>query len=142
VVGGGRATAGEAQARFDVRPQAIMLAAPEPFVGLGAGVARWGRFRTALGVNATGGLWDGAAAGRVELWAGYHLNPVRTSGWGAYGGAGGAFAARDGDVRGFLTVFLGAEHRPARARGWFLELGVGGGPRVVLGYRVRHGGGI
>jgi len=136
----GRVAAVDAQARVDVRALATVTAAPETFAGVGAGVARWGRFRTGFGANATVGLRDGHAAARGELWAGYHLNPLRARGWSAYGGAGGALVAGGSDAQGYLTVFLGAERHPAAPRGWFIEVGVGGGPRAVVGYRVSRRG--
>ena len=125
-----------AQVRTDWRPLSVVLAAPDPFVGVGVGYTRWGRFRMGVGGGTAVGVRDGRVAGRAEVWAGYHVNPQRSRGWAPYAGAGGAFIAGGGDPAGYLTVFVGAESRPAAARGWFAEVGVGGGPRLAVGYRI------
>jgi len=126
----------EAQVRTDRRPLAAVLAAPDPFLGLGVGVSRWGRFGVGGGGSVAGGVRGDRAAGRAEAWVGYHLSPARSRGWGPYAGVGGAFLAGGGDPAGYLVVFVGAESRPAAGRGWFAEVGVGGGPRFVVGYRI------
>jgi hypothetical protein len=105
------------------------------FAGVGGGAARWGRFRGGVGANVVVGVSEDAGALRAELWAGYHLDPGGTRGPGPYAGVGAALAAARGGAGGFLVVFVGVESRPAGGRGWFVEAGVGGGPRVVLGYR-------
>ncbi|MBI3983048.1 MAG: hypothetical protein HY337_09060 [Gemmatimonadetes bacterium] len=131
----------EAQGRSDWRVLAAGVVAPEMFAGVGAGGVGWGRFRGGVGANGVIGLRDGAPAVRAELWAGYHLDPARGRGPALYGGAGAALVANGAsggvsrDVAGFLTVFVGLDSRPAARHGWFLEAGVGGGGRVVVGYR-------
>jgi hypothetical protein len=122
----------------------MVLAAPEPFAGAGVSLSTWGRFRVGAGGALAAGVRDRGAAARAELWAGYHLNPVRSRGWVPYAGGGAALVVGGGDPQGYLLVFLGIESRPAAPRGWFAEVGVGGGPRVALGYRIsrppREGG--
>ncbi len=103
--------------------------------GVGVAVRPGGRLRFA--VNGVVGSESGAAAGRVEAVAVFHLNPFRQTGWAAYGGGGAAVRFRQPGTSGFLLVMLGAESRPARRLGWFVEVGAGGGVRLATGLRVR-----
>ncbi|HXV85785.1 MAG TPA: hypothetical protein VD793_03750, partial [Gemmatimonadales bacterium] len=123
------------QARLDLRPIAMGLLAPAPFVGAGVSVVSWGRFRVGGGGAVASGVRSGRPAVRAEAWAGYHLDPVRLRGWAPYAGAGGAVVAGGGDAAGYIMVLVGLERRPGGGRGWFAEAGLGGGPRVALGYR-------
>ena len=92
--------------------------------------------RTRVSAALGGGLSDGDAAWRGELLGHFMLAPRRRVGLAPY--AAGGLAVVGGPVeRGYLVLTLGVESRPGTRSGWFLELGVGGGPRVVAGWRRR-----
>lgn len=136
----------------------IALAAAEP---AGAQVTReWGAQVTAasgrpafLGGGASWGWRPGVrdrlllhgALGAAEhqpalrLEATWHLllSPRTERGLGAYigGGLAGQFAETG---HGWLILTGGIEQNPGAKGGWVLELGVGGGIRVALGYRWRR----
>ena len=92
--------------------------------------------RTRLSAAAGVGLSSGDAAFRGEVLAHFLLSPTQGVGPGFY--FAGGLAAVEGPVsRGYLVLTLGLEDRPAAASGWGVEVGVGGGVRVMLGYRWR-----
>ena len=92
--------------------------------------------RTRVSAAAGAGVSSGDAAFRGELLGHFLLNPSQREGAGLY--FAGGVAAVDGPVdRGYLVLTVGLEGRPAAASGWGVELGVGGGVRVMLGYRWR-----
>lgn len=136
VAPGGRASG---QTVGDVQVFALAAIAEDVLAAGGVGVAvrpgEGGRLRFA--VDGVVGWESGAAAGRVEAVAFFHLNPFRRTGWAAYGGGGAAVRFRQPGTSGFLLVVVGVESRPARRTGWFVELGVGGGVRLATGLRVR-----
>jgi hypothetical protein len=72
------------------------------------------------------------------LWQ-FRFEPSATKGVGLYLGAGLAAQTAE-STHGWIVATLGFESRPAAAEGWILEAGVGGGFRLVLGYRWRKGG--
>jgi hypothetical protein len=132
-----------AQGRSEWRLQGAALVAPEVFVGAGPGVAGWSALGAGAGASALLGARGGEPAFRAELWAGYHLAPGRSRGPTFYGALGAAVELRGGgarsphdDVAGYFVAFAGLDARAAAGSGWFVEAGVGGGARVVLGYRV------
>jgi len=93
-----------------------------------------GRTRLSAGLGA--GTSDGSAAGRGELLAHFLLSPeeLRRPGFYLAGGIAGVAGTVD---RGFLVLTAGLEARPRSRSGWAVELGVGGGARLALGYRWR-----
>ena len=92
-----------------------------------------GRARFSLG--ATGGVQDEHAALRAEATGQFLLNPGSRS-RGFY--AGGGLAGVVGRVENaYLLLILGMESRPGGGSGWVVETGVGGGFRVLVGYRWR-----
>jgi hypothetical protein len=92
--------------------------------------------RTRLSASAGAGLSSGDLAFRGEVLGHFLLSPNQREGPGFY--FAGGLAAVEGPVgRGYLVLTLGLEDRPAAPAGWGVEVGVGGGVRVMLGYRWR-----
>ncbi|MEO8090428.1 MAG: hypothetical protein ABI703_09040 [Gemmatimonadales bacterium] len=92
--------------------------------------------RTRLSVAAGVGTSSGEAAFRGELLGHFLLSPNKKDGPGFY--FAGGVAAVEGPVdQGYLVFAAGLEDRPGAASGWGVELGVGGGVRVLLAYRWR-----
>ena len=92
--------------------------------------------RTRISASAGAGVSSGELAFRGELLGHFLLSPNQRHGPGFY--LAGGLAAVDGPVdRGYLVLTVGLEDRPAAASGWGIEVGVGGGVRVMVGYRWR-----
>jgi hypothetical protein len=92
--------------------------------------------RTRLSAAAGAGLSSGDLAFRGEVLGHFLLSPSRREGPGVY--FAGGVAGVEGPVdRGYLVLTVGLEDSPAAASGWGVEVGVGGGVRVMLGYRWR-----
>lgn len=93
--------------------------------------------RVRIALTAGAGVADGDAAGRGELLGHFLLNPAGRRGAGVY--AGGGIAGVVGPVDdGYLVLLVGVEARPGARSGWAVELGVGGGVRIAIGYRWRR----
>jgi hypothetical protein len=125
-----------AQVRHELGVQGI-AAFSDPAVIVAGGYAAWrpsGRTR----ISGTGGVGvsDGGFAWRVEALGHFLVSPDEVSRPGFYL-AGGVAATGGPATRGYLVAALGLEQRPGRKEGWALEMGVGGGFRVGLGYRWR-----
>jgi hypothetical protein len=73
---------------------------------------------------------------RGELLGHFVLSPNKLAGAGFYVAGGVAVIAGPVD-RGYLVLTLGLEDRPGSPTGWMVELGLGGGARLALGYRWR-----
>jgi hypothetical protein len=92
--------------------------------------------RTRFSAAAGAGLSSGDLAFRGEVLGHFLLSPNQRKGPGFY--LAGGVAGIEGPVdRGYLVLTVGLEDRPAAASGWAVEVGVGGGVRVMLGYRWR-----
>jgi hypothetical protein len=92
--------------------------------------------RTRLSAAAGAGVSSGDFAFRGELLGHFLLSPHQQHGPGFY--VAGGLAAVNGPVdRGYLVLTMGLEDRPAAASGWGVEVGVGGGVRMMVGYRWR-----
>lgn len=92
--------------------------------------------RTRISAAAGVGVSSGDLAFRGELLGHFLLSPSQRRGPGFY--FAGGLAAVEGPVaRGYLVLAAGLEDRPAGDSGWGVEIGVGGGVRVMLGYRWR-----
>jgi hypothetical protein len=101
--------------------------------GLNLGLRPGGRTRFA--VNATPGMAEDELAFRGEGTAHFLLNPSSLKhGFYAGGGIAGITGAVD---EGYLVLVIGVESKPGGGAGWVLETGIGGGVRVLLGYRWR-----
>lgn len=93
--------------------------------------------RTRVSAAAGAGVSSGDPAFRGEVLGQFLLSPNEGEGPGLY--FAGGVAAVEGPVdRGYLVLTVGLEGRPAAASGWAIELGVGGGVRMMLGYRWRR----
>ena len=92
--------------------------------------------RTRLSAAAGAGLSSGDLAFRGEVLGHFLLSPSQREGPGVY--FAGGVAGVEGPVdRGYLVLTVGLEYGPAAASGWGVEVGIGGGVRVMLGYRWR-----
>jgi len=92
--------------------------------------------RTRLSAAAGAGVSSGDLVFRGEVLGHFLLSPTQRKGAGFY--VAGGVAGVEGPVdRGYLVLTVGLENRPAAASGWGVEVGVGGGVRVLLGYRWR-----
>jgi hypothetical protein len=83
------------------------------------------------------GSADGEVAGRGELLVHFLLSPGRLHGVAVYGlgGIAGVVGRRD---QGYLVLGLGLEQAPGAGSGWVVEAGVGGGARILAGWRWRR----
>lgn len=126
----------DAQRGYDVQVHALGLIGAREFVGGGIGAGlRVGRNLRLASVGTVGWEEGNRAAGRVEALATAHVALGRGRGPGLYGGGGVAAQAADSDTRAYLVLLFGVEGRPAGST-WFAEVGVGGGVRVALGFRL------
>jgi hypothetical protein len=117
--------------------QALGTFADRDFLGAGLGGAlrSGGRARVALTLHV--GDLEGAVAGRGELIASYHLNPFRRRGVTPYAGGGVTVGVADDDVFEYVVLLIGVETTPGRRTGWYAEVGLAGGVRIAVGFRVR-----
>ncbi|HWN19633.1 MAG TPA: hypothetical protein VNO19_12020 [Gemmatimonadales bacterium] len=100
----------------------------------------YGGLRTSVRTRASVAAGLGASADQLafrgEVLGHFLLSPNKRVGPGFYF-AGGVAAVAGPVERGYLVLAVGLEDRPAAASGWGIEVGVGGGLRVLLGYRWR-----
>jgi hypothetical protein len=96
--------------------------------------------RTRLSLSLAAGTSNDEVAVRGELLGHFLLSPEERRKAGFY--LAGGIAGVEGAVsRGYLVLTAGVEQAPRGKSGWALEIGVGGGVRVALGYRWRWFGG-
>jgi hypothetical protein len=127
----------EAQRVREFGVQVTGIAAEQPAVLAGPVVALRPASRVRVSIGAGAGASEGEAAWRAELLGHFLLSPAERRGVGLYGAAG--VAAVGGPVeQGYLVLALGAEARPGGRSGWMVEAGLGGGARLVAGYRIRR----
>ena len=144
----------------------VLLAAVAGLLMLGAPAHMAAQLRHELGLQASGNTgrpaavvigpvwaWQAGVRDRLVLHAGvggsehqlafrgealwqFRFEPSARTGVGLYvgGGLAGQTAA---STHGWIVATLGMESRPAAAQGWTVEAGIGGGLRLVLGYRWR-----
>jgi len=107
------------------------------FLGAGAVWAWRPGVRDRLLVHGALGAAEDQAAFRFEATWHLMLSPRTERGIGAYigGGLAGQFAETS---HGWLILTGGIEQNPGAKRGWVLELGLGGGVRMTVGYRWRR----
>lgn len=110
------------------------------FVGAGPlfALRPGGRARVSLAV--VPGAITSRLALRGELTGQFLLTPGLVHGLGLYG-QGGVAGVAGAEDRAFLVLGLGIETNPAGRSGWMIEAGVGGGARLVIGWRRRWLGG-
>jgi hypothetical protein len=96
-------------------------------------VGRRDRIAVSAGLGASG---EGELAGRGEILWHFMLNPAATRKPALYaaGGLGASVADR---THGWVVLAAGVDWSPGGRGGWMAELGIGGGLRVVAGYRWR-----
>jgi hypothetical protein len=116
---------------------AVTVATAEPavFAGGSWGIRPGTRDRLVIGAGL--GAADGALAGRGEAIWHFLLHPRKARGPALYAG-GGVAAAYAREWRGYLVVTAGVDWSPGGRSGWMAEVGIGGGLRVVAGYRWRR----
>jgi hypothetical protein len=134
-------TPGAAQQIRELGIQVVGTASdPALAVAGGYGALRTsGRTRVSASIGA--GISGGELAWRGELLGHFLLSPEERRRTGVY--FAGGIAAVEGPVgRGYLVLTVGIEERPRSSTGWALEVGLGGGLRVSLGYRWRWFSGI
>jgi hypothetical protein len=132
---------GAAQQIREIGLQAVATASDPALVvaGVYGGLRTSGRTRVSASLGA--GVSGSELAWRGELLAHFLLSPEERRRAGAY--VAGGIAAVEGAVsRGYLVLTIGIEQRPRSSSGWALEVGVGGGARIGLGYRWRWFPGI
>lgn len=103
-------------------------------IGLYGGVRTSNRTRVSLSAGV--GPSSDQLAYRGEVLGHFLLSPAKRSGAGFYF-AGGVAAVGGPVERGYLVLTIGVEQHPGAGAGWVAEAGIGGGARVLLGYRWR-----
>jgi hypothetical protein len=128
-----------AQGITEVGAQAMLTTANPTALFAGPTLARrlGRRDRLAFGLGLGGA--DGQVAGRGEAMWQFLLSPEAEGRPGVYLGAGLA-ASVASEWRGWVVATAGVDWSPGGRSGWMAEVGVGGGVRVVMGYRWRRGG--
>jgi hypothetical protein len=127
-----------AQSLTEAQLWGTAVASKPAFYGAGIGLG-WRdpqRDRVALAI-ALGAFGDGRLGARADLSYQFLLDPSKRSGSAVYGGGGLSVTVRRGRVVPYVLLVLGVEKGPGAGGGSFLEIGVGGGARVALGYRWR-----
>jgi len=127
-----------AQGVRELQVHAAAVASRPLFGGAGGGLA----FRDAdrnrwLGAFAVGLLDDGGVGARGDFVYHFLLDPRKRQGSAVYGGGGLTAQVAGGRVTPYLLLVVGAENAPGGVGGSFVEVGVGGGVRVAVGYRWR-----
>ena len=126
----------EAQQGKELGVQVVATASDPALAVAGAYGAIRTSGRTRLSAAAGVGVSSGDPAFRGEVLGHFLLSPNQRDGPGFY--FAGGLAAVEGPVdRGYLVLAVGLEDRPAATSGWGVEVGVGGGVRIMLGYRWR-----
>jgi len=130
--------ASRAQGVRELQVQLLGVASRPLFGGAGAAIAWRDEARTRWQAAVTVGALDGRGqAARADVAYHFLLDPGKRRGSAVYGGAGLSVLAARGRVTPYALVVLGAENAPGGSGGSFVEIGVGGGVRVAVGYRWR-----
>ena len=127
----------EAQRATEWQLHAMANVGGDTFLGGGIGFALRTNGRMRVGVTASAGDLEGAAAIRPELLGSFHLNPFKRQGVSPYASAGVAAVFSDEYSRWYIVALVGIESRPGTAFGWFVEAGLGGGARLAAGVQYR-----
>jgi hypothetical protein len=127
-----------AQSVTETQVWAVAVASRPGFYGGGFGLGwRNGQRDRLAPAVALGELGDGHFGARADLSYQFLLDPDKRSGAAVYGGGGLTAALARGRVTPYLLLVLGVENAPGGSGGSFLEIGVGGGVRIAVGYRWR-----
>jgi hypothetical protein len=116
-----------------------VILAHRAFWGAELGVARRPGGQGRFALTAACGDYERALGVRAEATAQFLLQPGERRGTGPYAGVGLAFVGAGGARgAGYLTALVGVEAAPGARGGWYVELGLGGGLRLVAGRRLRR----
>ncbi|MEO8200397.1 MAG: hypothetical protein ABI679_07750 [Gemmatimonadota bacterium] len=124
-----------AQTGVELGFHALRTEAHADFLGAGAQLLFRPGGRARFVATMTPGALDGDFAMRGELLGQFLLNP-RSRKTGIYTG-GGLAAVTASATEGYVVLMIGIESNPGGRSGWMLEAGIGGGVRVLAGYRWR-----
>ncbi|MGE0353308.1 MAG: hypothetical protein AB7Q69_08715 [Gemmatimonadales bacterium] len=125
--------------QFEAGLQGVATLADRAFAGGGVSLGwRSGPRARVVAMGALGSDDGDGPAVRGELTAHFLLSP-RSRRATLYAGGGIAGVAGPHGEAGFVVLALGIESRPSARTGWVLETGLGGGVRVLVGYRWRWG---
>ena len=89
------------------------------------------------GALAVGFLGGGGSGARAEFAYHFLLDPRKRLGSAVYGGGGLTALFAGGRITPYVLLVVGVENAPGGAGGSFVEIGVGGGVRLAVGYRWR-----
>ena len=118
--------------------QALGTSASSRFLGAGMGVGRRAGGRLTYQFSLTPGVVRSSLAVRSEGLLAFSLDPARRDGVSPYGGGGIAVLMTSESTAAFLVLMVGLESAPQTRSGWFAELGLGGGVRGSVGWRIRN----
>ena len=107
------------------------------FFGAGVGFARRVGGRLTYQFSWTPGVAQRRFAVRSEGMLVFSLDQARRGGISPYGGGGMAILVAKRATDAFLVLVVGLESTPRTESGWFAELGLGGGVRGSVGWRIR-----
>lgn len=97
----------------------------------GIGVSMFSGTYVRTGIIAAAGASRDGPSGRVDLFARFHLDPLRESRWGPYGGGGITTRMDRGETtRSYLLVFVGIDGPINNGLTTSVEAGLGGGARL------------
>ena len=123
----------------EVSTGATVVLAHRGFWGPGLGVARRSGGQARLALAVAGGDYERALGVRVEATAQFLLRPTERRAAAPYAGLGLTFVGAEGAPgASYLTALVGVEAAPGARAGGYAELGLGGGVRLVLGWRFRR----
>jgi hypothetical protein len=118
--------------------QAVAVASRPFFGGAGGGLG----FRDAdrnrwQGALVVGSLDGGGVGARGDFAYHFLLDPGKRRGRAIYGGGGLTALVARGRFTPYVLLVVGAEGAPGGTGGSFVEVGLGGGVRLAVGYRWR-----
>jgi hypothetical protein len=105
----------------------------KPTAQAGIGLSMFGGTYVRTGIVAAIGANEEGVTGRTDGFVRFHLDPLRQSRWGPYGGAGlsGRYDAGS-RPKAFVLIFAGIDGPVRNGLTTSFEVGLGGGARVGL----------
>ena len=139
LLGAGLAAAAPCRAQVrEVQVWGLAVASQPAMYAAGLGLAWRDNQRTRIApAVALGVLGSRGFGARADLAFHFLLDPYKRAGVAIYGGGGLTAALAGGRVTPYALLVLGAETAPGGTGGSFIEVGVGGGVRLAIGYRWR-----
>jgi hypothetical protein len=139
LLGAGLAAASPCRAQLrEVQVWSLAVASQPALYAAGLGLAWRDNQRSRVApALALGALGNGRFGARADLAVHFLLDPYKREGMALYGGGGITAALAGGRVTPYALLVLGAERAPGGKGGAFIEIGVGGGVRLAVGYRWR-----